>query len=175
MTMFACGRCRAAIYAPHFAHDTDAIRGTADAGGDGGSRLRPVPLPAPPTGDGVGEAGMPTPCEPLLRHVLRDEALTRGLDDIEARMLVEWVADWTELLAEAARTDDDAWSCVRRLCRRGRAIGRFVHLWCEQNNPGAASQLAAAERFNWPLPTHPVEAPDLMHHILTWENSHPGK
>jgi hypothetical protein len=117
---------------------------------------------------------MPTLCDPLLRHVLRDEAITRGLGDIEARMLIEWIANWTELLAEAARTDDDAWSCVRRLCRRGRAIGRFVQLWCEPNH-GAAAQLAAAERFNWPLPNRDVEAPDLMHHILAWENQHPEK
>jgi hypothetical protein len=117
---------------------------------------------------------MPTSCDPLLRHVLRDEALTRGLGDIEARMLVEWVTDWTELLAEAARTDEDAWSCVRRLCRRGRAIGKFVNLWAEQGDRRGAVQLAAAERFSWPLPTEQLEAPDLMHHILTWENQHPG-
>ena len=116
---------------------------------------------------------MATSCDPLLRHVLRDEALTRGLGDIEARMLVEWLTDWTELLAEAARTDDDAWSCVRRLCRRGRAISRFVQLWNEPHARGAAGQLAAAERFNWPLPAADMEAPDLMHHILTWENQHP--
>lgn len=115
---------------------------------------------------------MPAACEPLLRHVLRDDALTRGLGDIEARMLVEWVADWTELLAEGARTDDDAWSCVRRLCRRGRAISRFVQLWSEPQSRGAASQLAAAERFAWPLPAAAVDAGDLMHHILSWENSH---
>jgi len=114
-------------------------------------------------------------CDPLLRHVLRDEALTRGLGDIEARMLVEWLADWTELLAEAARTEDDAWSCVRRLCRRGRAIGRFVQLWTEPNGRGAATQLAAAERFSWPLPSDDLDAPDLMQHILSWENQHPGK
>ncbi len=117
---------------------------------------------------------MPTPCDPLLRHVLRDEALTRGLGDIEARMLVEWLADWTELLAEAARTEADAWSCVQRLCRRGRAIGRFVQLWDDPLSRGAASQLAAAERFSWPLPVAGMEPPDLMHHILTWENQHPG-
>jgi hypothetical protein len=116
---------------------------------------------------------MPTPCDPLLRHVLRDEALTRGLGDIEARMLVEWVADWTELLADAARTEDDAWSCVRRLCRRGRAIGRFVRLWSDPDGRGAAGQLAAAERFAWPLPTRALDPADLMHHILTWENQHP--
>ncbi|MDB5309909.1 MAG: hypothetical protein JWO38_4111 [Gemmataceae bacterium] len=114
-------------------------------------------------------------CDPLLRHVLRDEGLTRGLGDIEARMLVEWVTDWTELLAEAARTDADAWSCVRRLCRRGRAISRFVQLWNEPYDRGAASQLAAAERFTWPLPCGEMDPPDLMHHILTWENQHPGK
>ena len=118
---------------------------------------------------------MPMPCDPLLRHVLRDEALTRGLGDIEARMLVEWVTDWTELLADAARTDEDAWSCVRRLCRRGRAIGRFVQLWSEPHSRAAATQLAAAERFSWPLPAAEVDPADLMHHILTWENQHPGK
>jgi hypothetical protein len=116
---------------------------------------------------------MPTSCDPLLRRVLRDEALTRGLGDIEARMLVEWVADWTELLAEAARTEDDAWSCVQRLCRRGRAIGRFVQLWGNPSSRGAAAQLAAAERFGWPLPNQDVDPGDLMHHILTWENQHP--
>ena len=58
---------------------------------------------------------MATSCDTLIRHVLRDEALTRGLGDIEARMLMEWLADWTELLADAARTEDDAWSCVDRL------------------------------------------------------------
>lgn len=117
---------------------------------------------------------MPIPCDPILRQVLRDEALTRGLGDIEARMLVEWVADWTELLAEAARNEEDAWSCVHRLCRRGRAISRFVQLWEKPESRGAASQLAAAERFSWPLPQAGMEAPDLMHHILTWENQHPG-
>ena len=118
---------------------------------------------------------MSVDCAPLLRGILRDDGLTRGLGDIEARMLVEWVADWTELLAEAARTEEDAWSCVRRLCRRARAIARFVQLWCEPGGQGAAAQLAAAERFAWPLPSEPIEPPDLMHHILTWENQHPGK
>lgn len=114
-------------------------------------------------------------CDPLLRHVLRDEGLTRGLGDIEGRMLAEWVADWTELLVEASRTEADAWSCVKRLSRRGRAIGRFVQLWNEPHDRGAAAQLAAAERFTWPLPTNEVEPADLMHHILTWENQHPGE
>jgi hypothetical protein len=57
-------------------------------------------------------------------------------------MLVEWLADWTELLADAARTEDDAWSCVERLCRRGRAISRFVQLWNDPCDRGAAIQLA---------------------------------
>lgn len=116
---------------------------------------------------------MPALCDPMIRHVLRDEGLTRGLGDIEARMLVEWVADWTELLVEAARSDEDAWHCVRRLCRRGRAISRFVQLWTDPDGRGAAGQLAAAERFSWPLPTATLDPADLMHHILTWENQHP--
>ncbi len=117
---------------------------------------------------------MATQCDTLIRYVLRDEALTRGLGDIEARMLMEWLADWTELLADAARNEDDAWSCVGRLCRRGRAIGRFVQLWGDPFDRGAAIQLAASERFDWPLPCSDMDAGDLMHHILTWENQHPG-
>jgi hypothetical protein len=118
---------------------------------------------------------MPISCDPLVRHVLRDEALTRGLGDIEARMLAEWIADWAELLVEAAQTEVDAWSCVKRLSRRGRAIGRFVQLWNAPKGRGAAIQLAATERFSWPLPCADIEPADLMHHILTWENQHPGK
>ena len=58
---------------------------------------------------------------------------------------------------------------VEGLCRRGRAIARFVYLWCYQNAPGAAGQLAAVERFAWPLPTRQADPCELMQHILRWE------
>jgi hypothetical protein len=106
----------------------------------------------------------------LIRGVLRDDSLTRGLGDEEARMLVEWLADWAELLSAAARDGEDAGVLVARLCRRGKAIGRFVQLWSDPRTRGAATQLAAVERFSWPLPGTSVEAPDLMHRILCWEN-----
>ena len=61
------------------------------------------------------------------------------------------------------------------LFRSGRAIGRFVQLWNEPKGRKSAAQLAASERFAWPLPTAFVDPPDLMHHILTWENQHPEK
>lgn len=112
--------------------------------------------------------------DPLIRGIVRDESLTRGLGDEEARMLVEWVVDWAELLAEAAQTEDDALGLINRLVRRGKAIGRFVLLWCEPRTRATATQLAAVERFTWPLPTRDIEPPDLMDHILKWENSHPA-
>src|SRR5215210_1127919 len=128
-----------------------------------GSRLRarrPADIP-PPTprrlprssrpGPGVGDArppgsrpphrgpiggGMTAATDPLIRGIVRDESLTRGLGGVEARMLVEWVVDWAELLAGAARTDADAGELVARLCRRGKAIGRFVHLWDDPRTRG---------------------------------------
>lgn len=112
---------------------------------------------------------MPIASDTLLRNIVRDEGLTRGLGDVEARMLVDWVIDWAELLAEAARTDSDTQVLVNRLCRRAKAIGRFVLLW-NRKSRGAATQLAAAEQFTWPLPTRDdLSAPDLMEHILNWE------
>jgi hypothetical protein len=48
-----------------------------------------------------------------------------------------------------------------------------VSLWSEPRSRGAAIQLAAVERFGWPLPTDPWQDPaDLMQHILDWESEH---
>jgi hypothetical protein len=122
-----------------------------------------------------GGSRMSIDCDYLIREIVRDESLTRGLGDEEARMLVEWVVDWAELLAGAARSDDDARELVNRVRRRGRAIGRFVNLWCDQDHHdrGGATQLAASERFAWPLPINQIDPPDLMQQILCWENQHP--
>jgi hypothetical protein len=105
-------------------------------------------------------------CE--LAPILDDEALTRHLGDAEARVLVEWLVEQADQLpalpAEAARGE------VARLCRRGRTMARFVRLWCLEALPGAAAQLAAAERLDWPLPEGPVEPCRLMQHLVAWEN-----
>jgi hypothetical protein len=104
----------------------------------------------------------------LLGDILRDDGLTRGLGDPEARILVEWLVDQADTLAD--RSVQEAAVEVRRLCRRGRAIGCFVRLWCHEGNRGSAIQLAAAERFGWPLPTHKGADPcELMQGILAWE------
>jgi hypothetical protein len=107
--------------------------------------------------------------KPLLSQILDDDALTRGLRDPEARILVEWLVERTEKLAEFVECETTARLEVRRLCRRARAIGRFVGLWCWHRERGAASQLAAAERFTWPLPTTAEDPCELMQFILHWE------
>ncbi len=88
---------------------------------------------------------------PLLHHILSDERLTGGLGDAEARVLVEWLVEQAEELMELASAEE-AKTAVDWLCRRGRAVARFVRLWCLERARGAAGQLAAAERFAWPLP-----------------------
>lgn len=107
--------------------------------------------------------------KPLLDTILHNEALTRGLSDPEARILVEWLVDRAEI-----RGDEAPEKCmpmeVQCLCRRGRAIARFVTLWCYEGEPGAAAQLAGAQQFHWQLPTSAeVDPCELMQHILTAE------
>jgi hypothetical protein len=106
---------------------------------------------------------------PLWAHVLDDDALTRGLGDPEARVLVEWLVERADGLAQGMASDLWARAEVRRLCRRGRAISRFIHLWCYECRPGAAGQLAVAEGFTWPLPTGQTDPCELMQDILDWE------
>jgi hypothetical protein len=103
----------------------------------------------------------------LLRPILFDEALTRHLGDAEARILVEWLVERAERLAAEA----DAEARVQALCRRARAISLFVSLWCHRGQPGAAAQLANAERFDWPLTEPEIDADILMEHILSYEGS----
>jgi len=102
----------------------------------------------------------------LLRPILHDDALTRHLGDAEARILIEWLVERAEELA----ADADADAKVRSLCRRARAISLFVGLWCYRGQPGAAAQLANAERLDWPLPEPGTDPDTLMEHILLHEN-----
>lgn len=108
----------------------------------------------------------------MLDPILQDEALTRGLADPEARVLVEWLVERAEEIAEEAGDAHDTINQqVQRLCLRGRSIGRFVALWCHHAQRGAAIQLAAVERFNWPLPTTATIDPcELMQFIVTCES-----
>jgi hypothetical protein len=109
--------------------------------------------------------------KPVWGPIARDEALTRGLGDAEARMLVEWLVEQADAL-DAVTPHDDLAARISSLCRRARGIVRFVRLWCHEDSRGAAGQLAAAERFEWPLPTRPMEPVELMLRILKWEARH---
>jgi hypothetical protein len=104
----------------------------------------------------------------VLDYILRDESLTRRLGDAEARVLVEFLVDQAERLGEALEPALVP-AAVRRLCRRGRAVACFVRLWCLDDQPGAAMQLAGSEQFAWPLPDGPADPCCLMQHIVGWE------
>src|SRR5947209_6025855 len=101
----------------------------------------------------------------LLSPILHNEALTRGLGDPEARMLVEWLVAEVESAARATACEETVRRRVAQLCGRARAISRFVRLWCYEENAAAAYQLAACERFPWPLPVVPMDPCDLMQDI----------
>jgi hypothetical protein len=105
----------------------------------------------------------------FLSHILDNDALTRGLGDPESRVLVEWLVERTEHLAQSSPDKGSPWPAIHVLYRRARAIGRFVGLWCYAQSPGAAGQLAATERFHWPLPTTTVDPCELMQSILAYE------
>ena len=102
----------------------------------------------------------------FLRPILDDESLTRGLGDEEARLLVDWLVDWAERLATSRLSEGNRRERLVKLCRRGRAVARFVSLWCHERRCGAATQLAGAEAFPWDLPVGAEDPGDLMARIL---------
>jgi hypothetical protein len=107
--------------------------------------------------------------KPMLSQIVNDDALTRGLGDPEARMLVEWLVDQAESLSTLPCSEETLAASVTGLCRRARPLVHFVRLWCYAHNRRGAFQLAAVERFGWPLPTAYADPCELMHNILTWE------
>lgn len=116
---------------------------------------------------------MGVPCaELLVSRVLADEALTAGLNDPEARMLIEWLVDRVEAISAAAGQAERAAAHVEDLCRQARRIRRFVVLWCHRHDHAAACQLAAVERLPWPLPPSDVQEPcEVMSRLLEAEQS----
>jgi hypothetical protein len=110
--------------------------------------------------------------EPMYRGIVNDEALTRGLGDVEARMLVEWLVDWADLLEETIPDREDADRRVVQLKKKARAIGKFVVLWSDGHTKAGAMQLAATERFQFPFPPEDYEADEAMAQILRWEDDH---
>jgi hypothetical protein len=107
----------------------------------------------------------------VLNLILHNERLTRGLEDAEARMLIEWLVERAETEHGDAASEQEVRDVTLRRCQRARAIARFVALWCHDRSYGAALQLAATERFTWPLPTEPMDPCDLMNEILTFEST----
>src|ERR1700738_425286 len=102
----------------------------------------------------------------LLTPILDDDQLTRGLGDAEARMLIEWLVEQAEVFYTQQLSNEGVQAGVQRLCRRARAIARFVALWCHEHSAAAALQLAATERFGWPLPVEAMDPCDLLNRIL---------
>lgn len=111
------------------------------------------------------------PLKTLLDPVLADELLTRGLGDEEARLLIDWLVDRAESIVERISSRDRCREEIERLCRRARGLARFVSLWCHHASHGAACQLAASERFAFPLPLPEIDAYDLMSDILAFEEN----
>jgi hypothetical protein len=113
---------------------------------------------------------VPMLSKPLLAPILDNDALTRGLGDAEARMLVEWLVEEADRRAAESDADEATAREVERLCRWARGISRFVQLWCYQEARAAALQLAASERYPWPLPATWMEPCELMECILEWQS-----
>ncbi len=104
-----------------------------------------------------------------LERILGDESLTRGLRDSEARLLVEWLVDQAERFEENPTDTLALDRQVQQLCRRARALRRFIELWFGANGRSAACQLVAVERWEWPMPDVEADPYEALFNILEWE------
>lgn len=101
--------------------------------------------------------------ENCIHQVMRDDRITYGLADPEARVLIEWLVSKAETIPDTNLEPEDqvyAWE----LCyRRAKVLRQFVSLWCYRGRPEAAIQLAASEGMADYLPAASVEEPvDIM-------------
>jgi hypothetical protein len=106
-----------------------------------------------------------------LERILGDESLTRGLRDSEARLLVEWLVDQAEQFGLDKKRAGEMDRHVQQLCRRARALRRFIELWFDESSRAAACQLVGAERWEWPMPELEADPYEALFNILAWESS----
>ncbi len=96
-------------------------------------------------------------------QVMRDGRLTHGLEDPEARLLVEWLVEKAESIPQTGLAEPDQQSAWTLCYRRAKVLRQFVALWCYRGRPEAAIQLAASEGLAEYLPDSSVEeAHDVM-------------
>ena len=105
----------------------------------------------------------------ILKPILDNELLTRGLGDPEARVLIEWLVAQAEQLAIDIPCPQTVIHLVEQLCIRARAISRFVSLWTNPGSQAAAIQLAATQRFGFPFPKTQVDPCELMLEVISHE------
>lgn len=108
--------------------------------------------------------------ENCIHQVMRDDRITHGLADPEARVLVEWLVNKAETIPDTELESQDkiyAWE----LCyRRAKVLRQCVSLWCYRGRPEAAIQLAASEGMADYLPDGSVEEPvDVMLSLMRQE------
>src|SRR5438034_1190655 len=100
----------------------------------------PCPFPSRPLYPADLTRGKGMLSKALLSPILEDDSLTRGLGDAEARVLVEWLVERMEAVHTRSGCEKHTRAEVSFWCRRARALGRFVSLWCHQADHGAACQ-----------------------------------
>ncbi|MBU6295582.1 MAG: hypothetical protein KJS91_12945 [Planctomycetes bacterium] len=88
-------------------------------------------------------------------ELVRDSSLTEGLDDSEARMLIE---------ALAVAIDHEP-AQAGHLKMRGRLIVHLVRLWAARKF-GAVAQLAAVNQVHECLPTPFVSSEEFMERMI---------
>jgi hypothetical protein len=90
-------------------------------------------------------------------QVMGDARLTYGLEDPEARLLVEWLVDKAEHLPESGLAETEQDKTWQLYYRRAKVLRKCVQLWCYRGRPEAAIQLAASEGLSEVLPNSAVE------------------
>lgn len=87
------------------------------------------------------------PYSAVVRQLLGEPRLTLGLDDPEAKLLIDWAVNRASFLHQAGKDGEE--TEVLHLVRVARQL---VVLWCYKNAYSAATQLAATECFESFLP-----------------------
>jgi hypothetical protein len=90
-------------------------------------------------------------------QVMGDSRLTYGLEDPEARLLIEWLVDKAEHLPEMGLRETEQDVTWQLYYRRAKVLRKCVQLWCYRGRPEAAIQLAASEGLAEFLPNSSVE------------------
>jgi hypothetical protein len=110
--------------------------------------------------------------KPFLEHLSDDEAISGGIADAEAKLLLNWLRTSVKKAVSGLKDEKAAWDAVAMLKERARSISKVVSALCYDDEPAEAQKHWTLLGYKQPLSAAPAtDAVAAVKQLVAWEDA----